>query len=49
MDISKDQKIDYIIYFIKNYLNCVKIKRKIEDFDSDFSDSDSDYVDLDSE
>ena len=46
---DKEQKINYIIYFIKNYLNCVKIKREIEDFDSDFSDSDSDYADLDSE
>jgi len=46
---DKEQKINYIIYFIKNYLSSVKIVKKIEEFDSDFSDNDTDYSDYESE
>lgn len=39
---DKEQKINYIINFINNNLYKIKIVNKIEEFDSDFSDTDSD-------
>ena len=51
MDITKEEKICYLINFIKKNLKKVNIVKKIEEFESDLSESESEdqYEEIDSE